>query len=339
MGRRDEVEETAMPSTTTSRVLLGAAGAFLLFACGDDDAGISGPVDEDVIDRSFAGTELLTLEVVSGTGTIAAAQEDTIRVHLDYAYRPVGAFRPEFIVRDEEVLLRERFHGSSSSGRSDWTVTVPAGTEVQLTSVSGSLDASTSGDLDATSVSGDLSVSGSAGTVQASTVSGDVALAGVSGAITVSTVSGNIDGADMTGRMAMSSVSGRVDVTGAESSAEISTTSGHVGVEDLLLTASSQFTSVSGDVEVSLRRAAAVDLSLITVSSVAVLDYGGAEVRGLFEFIARVDDGEIDSPFPFDSEEQFTENGILYHRKSFTRGAGAPRVLIRTASGTARLRP
>ena len=328
-----------MAKLKTSSALLGATCAILLLACGDDDAGISGPVDEDVIDRSFAAKELLTLEVVSGEGTIAEAQEDTIRAHLDYAYRPVGAFRPEFIVRDAEVLLREHFEGSSSSGRSNWSVTVPVGTEVQLKSVSGSLEASTSGNLDATSVSGDISLAGSAGTVSTSTVSGDVELENVSGAITASAVSGSIGGSGLSGQMEMSSVSGRVDLRGVEGRAEISTTSGQVDVEDLLLTGPSQFVSVSGEVEVSLRRAAEFDLSLVTVSSVAVLDYEGAEVRGFFEFIARVDDGDIVSPFAFDSEEQFTESGILYHRKSFTRGADTPRVLIRTASGTAQLRP
>jgi hypothetical protein len=91
-------------------------------------------------------------------------------------------------------------------------------------------------------------------------------------------------------------------------------------------------------VRVILAESAQHDLALASVSGEAVLDFDGHPVGGHFEFTARVDKGRIVSPFAFDREEEFTQSGNRYWRKSFARDGDAPRVAIDTASGRAELK-
>lgn len=71
----------------------------------------------------------------------------------------------------------------------------------------------------------------------------------------------------------------------------------------------------------------------------ASINYQGFDVSGTFVFIARKADGSIVSPYSFDLEEEFTNDGDdrVYLRKTLIRGAALPVITISTASGTAEL--
>ena len=118
--------------------LLGIGGLLLLIACNGDDS-TTGPVDEQVIDRVFAAKESLIVEAVSGDFTVKAAADDSIRVHLEFAYRPIGSFEPTFTEEGDKLVLREHFNSGSSNGHATWTITVPAQTRLRFSSSSGDL--------------------------------------------------------------------------------------------------------------------------------------------------------------------------------------------------------
>lgn len=95
------------------------------------------------------------------------------------------------------------------SGRYD--LTVPVGTRVTATSVSGSIEiVATQGEVVARSVSGDVRVRDATGRVEAAAVSGDVGLVNVSGQLRVETVSGEITVENGSGEITAESVSGSV---------------------------------------------------------------------------------------------------------------------------------
>jgi len=336
--------------------LLGIGGLLLLIACDDDSSTATGPVDEQVIDRSFAAKESLSMEAVSGDFTVKAANDDSIRVHLEYAYRPIGSFEPTFAEEGDKLVLREHFNSGSSNGHGTWTVTVPAQTRLRFSSASGDLDVEASNEIEASAASGDISLEGSSGEVRVTTASGDAELEEVSGTITISTASGDIEAKSLSGELTASTASGRIELSSltgeitataasgrvrinrATGSLEIVAASADVDVSQLVLTGESSFVSASGDVEVSLAATAEHDLTLTSASGDAVLDCNGNEVRGQYVFTAQVYEGEIDSPFAFDLEEEFTQVRTTYDRKSFTRMRDTPVVKINTASGTARLK-
>ncbi|RZK62562.1 MAG: hypothetical protein EOO59_02195, partial [Hymenobacter sp.] len=95
------------------------------------------------------------------------------------------------------TLNRHRGGQYSYCLRIDYEVTLPAGTPLRLTTISGDLD-----------------LSGLSGTVTAKTISGDVLSAGLTGPMTLRTVSGDVKLTDL-GQVPVeaSSVSGDVDVS------------------------------------------------------------------------------------------------------------------------------
>jgi len=117
----------------------------------------------------------------------------------------------------------------------------------------------------------------------------------------------------------------------------VKTASGEVVAADNELSGSSVFSSASGDVEVSLSKSQLHDLKLSTASGDVVLKYNGNQMLGTFEFTAKVDQGKIISPVKFDKEVVITRNGDEYDVKSFTLGNATPSIVLKTASGTAKL--
>ena len=115
--------------------------------------------------------------------------------------------------------------------------------------------------------------------------------------------------------------------------------SGDISAAALHATGPGFFNTTSGDLAIGLAQAPAAEMTLQTVSGDALLDYGGAPIRGNFLFYAQVHRGEIIAPFSFDREEQHELEGHTYQLKSFSRTDDLPQILLRTDSGRAELRP
>lgn len=303
---------------------LGCLFALLaLSACGDSDSdsGLgAGSAEREVIDQAFAAKGRVDISTVSGECRVEVGQDDSIRVHLEYAYDPPGAFRAELRQEGGKVVLAENMQGSSS-GYSTWTVIVPAETEIDFSSVSGDFEAAgLRSQVEVGSVSGNIDLEDISGDVSAESVSGNIEADGLSGNIVLQSVSGRVVSDRLRGALVASSVSGSVDVAGFRSEG------------------AGLFSSVSGDVHVDLAESVQHDLTLLSVSGDAVLDFDGNPVGGSFEFTAKVDKGRIVSPFAFEREEEFTQNGDRYWRKSFARDGDSPKVVIGTVSGRAELK-
>ncbi|MFI6576106.1 DUF4097 family beta strand repeat-containing protein [Nocardiopsis sp. NPDC050513] len=133
----------------------------------------------------------------------------------------------------------------------DYDVTVPEGTEVAVSTVSGRIRVeNVDGRLDLSSTSGDVVVSGNVGDVAASSTSGGVELSGVEGSVEAETTSGGVLASGAGESLSAQSVSGAVDVSGFTArSVEAASTSGTVVVGGGF--ASAEVSTTSGSVEVA----------------------------------------------------------------------------------------
>jgi DUF4097 and DUF4098 domain-containing protein YvlB len=142
-----------------------------------------------------------------------------------------------------------------------------------------------------------------------STASGDVSVQGVSGELNVSTASGDVEVTDVMGRSTVTVASGDIKIKGAAGSVTARSASGDVSVEIVRLesTDSLEFTSASGDVNVSVPASIDADVEMSTLS------------------------GSLKTDFPIQVEE--TRHGPG-RRASGRVGAGARRLKISTVSGS-----
>ena len=143
-------------------------------------------------------------------------------------------------------------------------------------------------------------------------VSGDVSATGLTGKVDLNSVSGNVSGTALTGRADLNSVSGEVELETASGEASGRSVSG--GVRATVrgrATAPLRFSSVSGDLTISLPRDLGADVEMSTVS------------------------GELSSDFPL------TLGGGGRVRRSHLQariGAGGRTLTLSTVSGSVRLR-
>ena len=283
-------------------------------------AGLSfaGPKDKTV--WTFEGKESVELETVSGDCVIKQGTGDKIEVTIVNQYRPRDSFEPRYRERGKRLLLSEDIL-DSNSGHSTWTITLPKGTSFEFSTASGDMEViAFEGELEASTASGDIEFDQCDGTYDISTASGDVTAYGCKGDFELSTASGDITLRDCRGAFEASSASGDVDA------------------RDVVLADESQFSTASGDVEVILGESPKYNLEVGSASGDAVIDFNGNEIKGSFEFTARVRKGGIESPFAFDEEEVISRYSQRYDRKSFTRGGDTPFIKLGTGSGKVALK-
>ncbi len=135
--------------------------------------------------------------------------------------------------------------------------------------------------LDATTVSGELSVSGTRGPLELRSVSADVNVRDVQGPLRVRSVSGDIEVVDYAGQVEANAVSGDVRFERSRvRSPEVVTVSGDVDMDAVITTSESgegRVKTVSGDVELSFAEAD-VEVDYSTTSGDAQVD-GSAEIH------------------------------------------------------------
>ncbi|MGH7653568.1 MAG: DUF4097 family beta strand repeat-containing protein [Gemmatimonadaceae bacterium] len=210
------------------------------------------------------------------------------------------------------ITLRSR----SDRGRSGNTrieIMVPIGTRVQASTVSGNVRVTgTDGEVDAGSVSGAVEVIGATDRVSAHTVSGKVHAAKVSGRVRLGTTSNSIEAEDIAGDLSAGSVSGRITLTGVKSShVSAETVSGTVSYEGNIDPAGSyEFSTHSGSVHMTIPEGSSADLELETFS------------------------GRISSAFPITLQPgEISSMARHGKRMEFTIGKGGARVTASTFSG------
>lgn len=294
--------------------------------------------EQQEVHKTFPKKETVRIKTVSGDCIIKKGKSNKIEVDLRYSVHPEDAFEPEFDERATSLDIEESWYGRCS-GRVEWTISVPESTEIEFSTASGDLSVEgLKSDVDASTASGDVSLTSIEGEISVSTASGDVFMENISGDLECSTASGEIEGDNINGEIEFSTASGNIDITKSSGEFDCSCASGDIDASDITFEDESDFSTASGDVEVSLAETLDVDLEISTASGHILLDYQGLPVKGTFIFTAREDRGDIRAPFAFDEEEEFWRNNHLYMRKTFIKGGSTPRIELSTASGNAILK-
>ena len=330
---------------------------------------------EKRIKKSFPKKETVVIKTVSGDCIVKTGTKSEIQVLVMYTYSE-EIFKPEFLEEGGTLVLKEKFKKNSrASGRSEWVLTVPKETKITFATASGDFSiAGTSGGLKAGTASGDIEANKIKGEVKISTASGDIVLKEISGEVKVGTASGDLDLDSMSGNVKIGTASGDIRGKNLYGNVTIKTASGDVecdtvkGEEVVIKTASgeitlhngkgafklktasgeieamaievtgeSHFGTASGEVKVKLAKTSKYDMTLSSASGDVELFYNGNPVVGYFEFVAKKDRGKIVSPIKFDKQEEFVKYGQLYMRKSFKKQKSTPKIILKTASGKAKL--
>ena len=185
-----------------------------------------GAEETERISRQFriGANGRLTLSNISGEIVLTAGSGEEVTLEAVKRTRgPRSELASVVIDIDERpgrVDIRTRHTGRNDRASVDYTVSVPRGASVDVSSISGNVRArSLQGPLRAQSISGGVIVSESTNVEVAKSISGDVELSGSmpDARLTASTVSGKVIARDVKARgLSLSAISGDVEVTNVE---------------------------------------------------------------------------------------------------------------------------
>lgn len=166
--------------------------------------------------------------------------------------------------------------------------------------------------VDARTVSGDLSLTGTRGPIELQSVSGEVSVRDVQGPMRLRTVSGDASASGYAGQVEANSVSGEIEFERSRvRTPDIVTVSGDVDIDALFVPAGepeARLKTVSGEIRVALGDAD-LDIDLRTVSG----------------------DLEVDGPARVEKQGRRDRHVVV--------GAGGPRLRVKTVSGDLSVRP
>ena len=286
------------------RALLGA----LLLPFG----ALQAQVSRQRVDTSFTFDRggNVNLGLVSGEIRVIAGAGNEIRI---VATIERGRLETSFS-RSRVSIEARSVNGRMGATRYD--LTVPAGTRVVASSVSGEIVVrGTGSEVEAHSVSGEIAVEDANGAVEIESVSGDITLSKASGRIDISTVSGEMDFTDVTGDLETESVSGSVTARRARlRSFRTGTVSGDVSYDGTFAADGDyRLNTHSGDVTITIPANGNAALELETWS------------------------GNIASDFPL-TLQPGQDVGRRNRRMQFNIGTGGARVSAETFSGNITIR-
>jgi DUF4097 and DUF4098 domain-containing protein YvlB len=190
-------------------------------------------------------------------------------------------------------------------------VSVPIGTYVRASSVSGDVTIrGTAGEVGASSVSGNIEVRDASERVEMHAVSGDVRASKLRGRIRSNTVSGDMTLDEVNGELYAKSVSGELRVRGTLTGLEFESVSGNIELAgDLQGDGSYSANTHSGDIRLTLPSNIGATLELQTYS------------------------GEVRPGFPITLQPGEQPLNRRNRRMRFTVNGGGPRISLGTFSG------
>ncbi|MFN2400721.1 MAG: DUF4097 domain-containing protein [Gemmatimonadaceae bacterium] len=232
---------------------------------------------------SIARDGTVELSLVSGEIVVTGSDRRDVSIS---AYSEYGLL--ELDATQSRVTLNVRHHDERSRrgrfGDTHYDVRVPAGTRVEVHSVSGDVSVTgTRSMVEAGSVSGEVVVVDAAGRVSASSVSGDVRVDHVKGDIRGSTVSGELDVEEVSGDLELETVSGEISVRSAKAGfVRASSTSGEILYRGSIDAAGRyDFSSHSGDVRLEIPENTNAVVSVETFSGSLESDFPVRLERGV----------------------------------------------------------
>ena len=266
------------------------------------------------VDKTFKPKEMVKISIVSGDCIIKKGSGSEIKVHLVYTYAD-DEFEPVFEEEGNTLVLKEKFHKTegkwSHSGESDWTVTVPERTKI-----------------DVSSASGDLEITGLQSSVSGRVASGDITLKDINGSCQLKSASGDVDISDSSGETSVKIASGDIKLTNVKGTFAIKAASGDIQASGIELSGASDFNTVSGELLLALAKTCTADLELATVSGDITLDYNGNPLQGNVEFKGMK--GNIHSDVPFDHDGESKYNPFV--TKTIKKG-DSPTITLKAVSG------
>ena len=171
------------------------------------------------LDTTFAVAKGGRLEasVFSGSVTVRAWNRDQVRIVSDVPLKRGGRdhdYVGGLDLRQGAGSVRLGVHPGGDYESAILTVTVPAGTSVELDGVETSFTVEgIAGSVEISTVEGDVTATGGSGEVSASSIEGDVVVSGVRGRLDASSVDGDVRVRDVaTGPVNVSTVDGAIDL-------------------------------------------------------------------------------------------------------------------------------
>ena len=262
------------------------------------------------IDTTFSFDRRGTLVVVAGTGEVDITAWDRPQIR-------VRARSERSVVRMDATSTRVSLDISRPrGGDTRFEITVPVGVRVSARSTNGDITISgTRGSVEARTQNGDLSVTDVGEVVDLNTYSGDIIARGIVGNVEISTLSGEVMLTDVKGDVDATTVSGDVDLRGVIARyVRAKSTSGDVTFDGAVdNTGRYELGSHSGSVYLSIPQGTGALLTVATYS------------------------GSIESDFPITLKPG--EHGIgSTKRFTFEIGKGDARVSAESFSGDITIR-
>ncbi len=243
------------------RTLLLATAAVLALA---PNSGCAQGADRQKIDTTFAFAKggAVDLGLVSGDIVVTGWARNEVKIN---AFIETGYF--EYSASPSRVSINAKSR-RNRMGASRIEISVPAGTQVRASSVSGDVTVrGTAAETLVNSVSGDVEVRDASDVVELHTVSGDLTGERLRGRIRANTVSGDMHLDDVNGTLRGKSVSGALTVRGALDGLEFESVSGEFDFRgDFRGAGSFSANSHSGDLRLTLPENLAANLDLQTFS-------------------------------------------------------------------------
>jgi DUF4097 and DUF4098 domain-containing protein YvlB len=314
-----------------ARLAMLVLAASLLASCGIE------PSAKGTFDRTFTinGPTRLDLSTGSGDVHVTVGATGEVRVHGEIQANHWGAEggqkRIEQVqsnppIQQEGNLIRVGSVGQNLHNVSiDYTIEVPAETEVHCNTGSGDVVVEgVKGPANFISGSGNVEASSIAGDIQTKTNSGDVKLDNVHGQVQVGTGSGNIEIQSAKGEIRLGTGSGDIKISHPGDNVVATAGSGNIEVEGA--TADLRFHTGSGDIVVDGNPGATNYWDLQASSGNVTLHVPSA---ASFRLFAHTGSGDINANIPV-----VMEGTAAKHELRARIGDGKARVEIGTSSGT-----
>jgi len=286
------------------RTLLIAAIAFLAAA---PVAQAQRDESRQKIDTTFAFSKggSVDLGLVSGEITVTGWTKPEVKL---YASIETGYLDATMSASRVSITARSR---RNRMGTTRYEVSVPIGTHVRASSVSGNIAVrGVAGEVSVNSVSGDIEVRDASDRVEMHTVSGDVRASRVRGRIRANSVSGDITVDDINGELNAKSVSGEVRARGSLTGLAFESVSGDFDFAgDFKGDGAYSAATHSGDVRLTLPSNIGATLDLQTFS------------------------GEVRPGFPITLQPGEQPLNRRNRRMRFAVNGGGPRISLETFSG------
>jgi hypothetical protein len=277
---RDSIRST-LRDTIRSGIEHGMRKRKWYFGFGDLGAGVQGDTAEasEIVEHRFSVSGMPRVHVnnISGETEITVGPSSEVFVRARKRVRGWSEERARRLLENVEIRLEQEGDDIIIEPRlfqqeRGWTELFRGG----RVAVDLDIRVPRETHLDASTVSGELSISGTRGQTEIRSVSGEVSVSDVQGPMRLRTVSGDANVTGYAGQLEANSVSGDVEIERSRvRTPDVVTVSGDLEIDAVLLGtggAEGRLKTVSGDVEIALGEVD-VEIDFKTVS-------GDAEVEG-----------------------------------------------------------